>query len=212
MKNLDLKMALCSVLLLFSFLKMEGQTLFAVVNQDSVDAFMEEVFFEKNEDRNEFRALNDSLGSQNITFFITKQHWAMDCQNSCLSPKQENMMTTYLQLLEKNIIAHVEKSDSFFLNIDENAHLILDNHIENFLTKKAKTQRHSFLVNTKDVLFHDKNIPDLTAQVLENLNQNKTILSQQLYFKEAIVSSILKMNSEIDLMDYETFKENYDSE
>jgi len=197
--------------LAFSFLKMEAQTSFAVVYQDSLEAFVGEVFFQKNMDNLFLKEFRDSIGQKEIKLFEKNLIKYYRNSQSSISQSELNIQEAYLKYLEKELISMQEKSNTFLQNIEKSADLVLQNHIQHFYKKIAAERNLSLILNADELAFYDENAADLTPLLLKNLNQNKTILSEQMYFKDFTMPLILKIHQEFELVDYATFKKDYEN-
>lgn len=205
MKNWQKKFLFLSIGL-FSFSKMEAQTSFAIVFQDSIDAFVEEFFFEKNEELLKIKKLKDSLLREDFKIYTEKFSLLGQMCSHELPPI---VRKEYSEYLKKELLSTYKSLDSITTNIEKSADLVLQNHLQNFYKKIAIEHNLSFILNANQLNFYDKNILDLTPLLIKNLNQTKTILSQQMYFKDFTIPLILKTHSKIKLVDYPTFMEAY---
>lgn len=199
------------VLINFLFLETKAQTTFAIIYQDSIDVFTEQILLDSSEAYQSIVNNGNAYFKEVVNFYINKQQWAITRHDGgCLSPKEWNCMTRYLLFLEKELKMGDEKLNTLLNKIKENAQSILQDHMDEFLATTARQQGISVILNANQIYFEKKNMLDLTTLLIENLNQNKTILSQKMYLNQLSFPVLFKINREMRLVDYETFKEKYD--
>lgn len=206
-----MKKKVCSLLLFCQIfvIQLNAQIKFAVADYQMIHENIEQHIVTNQPVYIEINALFDSIKMQCIPFIQNEFQWAQKrIQGGCLSLRETQLTENYVIYLRDEMLGMENDFEAIENLRDKKVLLYTKDLTQKLIEERARFEKINFVIESKQVLYRDEEIEDLTKEITSEISKvkDRTNLDALLIEAKPFISKLKKRKHNFLLMNYEDYK------